>query len=305
VESGTGSASAETTKRRSRNQTTRRRSSRHGKFQERCSIIYCWTTCTLLISLLGRDGNNMYVLGPYALRTKSDIKRRCSSIKDKYVTNTPIRGEDRRFLCALFQWHHGLNSKTNGHPIHQIKLDWYHGRKSTDRVFWIRTTTSEWTVISSNEAIEKRDYKSVMMSKFVKALRLLIDPQVQKFRSQCGHLGGHIDHHGNLEFRHLVEDFSRHHNVDVCSLQYRSDPEYPFEHDVLVDADLVCRWTLFHEQNASLRWTTVRENLTKKRKRTDQKYVQSKAKYTWTSPPPFEPPRQMKKTLISTYFNRR
>ena len=191
-----------------------------------------------------------YHLGPFTFKNKKQIKSRCDTI----LAAGYVGGDDFLFLSALFQWHHNIAAKTDGHPIQDIKVDWF-GR---ERIFWLRAR-GDWVHISAKKAIRRSDQSSARRAKFIHRLRTLVYPQVAKFRD--GRPGGHVDHCGDREFRHLVDDFVRERRIGL---------DHP-------TAEVCQQWIEFHQAHAELRLVPAGKNLTKKRKRADLRNVYASA----------------------------
>jgi hypothetical protein len=79
----------------------------------------------------------------------------------------------------------------------------------------------------------------------------------------------HIDH--VYEFRHLVTDFIREYAIDIDTVSYSQEPWV----NKWVSEELTGQWKRYHRQNATLRRTTPRANLSRRRplKRSDSGHI--------------------------------
>lgn len=204
------------------------------------------------------------MLGRQLFEKKGDIRLRCQTIRKQLKPGSKVTGVDFDFCADLFTWHHEFIEKLEGKDLHSMKVDFYKGRYKTEsKNFWIRSSHGEWVAISFEEAIAKRDVQSVQDSRFKTALRVLVDPQILQFRD--GRRGGHVDHTGNEEFRHIVHNFVDSMKIDVMNLEYEPMPDFPFEQLMFTDKNLQEEWIRFHECHAELRLVSIEENLSKKR----------------------------------------
>lgn len=210
-----------------------------------------------------RRKRKRYVLGNYSFSSKTDIKNKCREIKNITICGSEIKGDDFLFLLELFKWHHKFHIKTNGlDTISNIKVDLYNGRYGTEKIFFIRPNSAcDWIDISFNEAIGRKTSEQVARAEFSAALRLLVRKQIMEFRN--GRVGGHVDHTGDREFRHLVEDFIETENIVITDLEYEKMTDYPLEDRMFTNVNLQKKWKTFHKKHAKLQLISVSENMRK------------------------------------------
>ncbi len=208
-----------------------------------------------------------YKLGPYTFRTKKEIIHKCKYIIQNTEPGHHVDSKFKHFLLDLFSWHHGYQEKLQGNPHAEIKVDWFQSRYSATKckIFWIKSigTNTDWVDISYYKACSKTPDNLMPYKRFYTALRVLVNEDILTFRA--GRKGGHIDHTGPNEFRHLVKMFIDDYNVNVAELEYRPCPDHPKEQKMFTDIELQKNWIQFHRKHAQLQLISAKENLCKKK----------------------------------------
>jgi hypothetical protein len=204
-------------------------------------------------------------LGGQAYATKKAIEDRCRELLRR---PTAFSEEEHSFLADLLALHHEADDKI-GCGVTRFYSD---GDNWGKRCFWLERVDGTKTDWSFKTCLKPPTHEKDVLA----ALRLLVDPQVRRFRDR--ELGGkqpvlcaitrqpvtratvHVDHTPPSTFFALVGRFLSEARIDYSSIAIRptSDGSTTTE---LADVDLAERWRAFHEKHADLRLTLATANL--------------------------------------------
>lgn len=208
-----------------------------------------------------------FTLGGVEYKRKCDVRAKVQQIYKALSDGEEVpRGPDFDFLADFFTWHPELPEKLCNGTLEAIKKDVYRGPYLT-RSFFIRSSTRDWIDISFNVTIRQYTLEELRRLRFKPALRLLVKEQIDAFRGDACPRTYHVDHTGDREFRHLVQDFIDEYKVDVDSLQWHLIPAYETEEYMFDDEELQQQWKDYHREHAQLQLITKQKNLRKRKRR--------------------------------------
>jgi len=179
---------------------------------------------------------------------------------------------DKEYFSLIINAHHHSHMDTMFHKV-RIQKNPTFDHNNFVCVFTKGGLKSESIVGigSTLKATPNRDPLIIKRNKVLHFLRFSVgyDMSYKKIEllktptcKQCGcgvtHETSHIDHTGELEFRHIANNF-----IDDVGLQGFTLEEFPGNLDFVTNGNIVDAWKIHHEEVAELQLLCVKCNLTK------------------------------------------
>jgi hypothetical protein len=220
--------------------------------------------------------NGYFVNGAY-FKTKAAITSHMRRLLAACPVGTVPTNADNIFIRSVLTNHPEWISKCNDDPD-QTTLTSESSRGSFHRCIELHRNDATVMDISFHVAIQamvpgrnsKPRKSACALKDFQKVARIECQDDINRAMVDlawtCGLTGeslvkkaSHIDH--VYEFRHLVSDFIREYEIDIDTVGYSKEPWV----NKWASEELTDHWKRYHRQHATLRRTTPRANLSRRR----------------------------------------
>ena len=173
---------------------------------------------------------------------------------NELLTNYREKEKEKR---KILRFSVGLNKYNQNHFMYSylldrggVEFDSFSYTKAIDCIYGKRITNKDKFKSAMRKTLED-DFKQF------RASWLKVMPYCELSGDKMTSNSCHVDHHGEMEFRHIIDSFCELNKIDYDSVNYTST----LNGDVCADHEIIKMFRLYHDKKCKLRVVTAKENL--------------------------------------------